>query len=231
MKKLTKTNIEALAFEIRSFLEKHELASSVSIYYNNKVVRDRGSYDKKYNYIPKWETTEDVDPHDYFEWAAYDHILSMSFEGPLYDVLNYRFGVLEEKFRSIFERRGLYYEFGNMWNLSVYLSDDDIEVEYTEYERPKETIYLYKHNDNIPFELQKIMDVWYLLSSQTNKNKEGACVLGAGFEFEWDGDKYFMPACSPYQSSISWETHKDEIEKMLEKIGATEIYYNWGRMD
>ena len=229
MKTLTKTNIEELAQEIITFLEKHQLASSVSIYFNNKVVRDRGDYDKDYNYIPKWETTEDVDPHDYFEWAAYDHILSMSFEGPLYDVLNYTYGKNEEVFRSIFERRGLYYEFSNMWNLTAYLSDDDIEVEYTKYERPKETIYLYKSNDNIPFELQNIMDMWYFLSSQTNQL--GSCVIGAGFEFEWDGDKYFMPACSPYQSSISWETHKDEIEKMLEEIGATNIYYNWGRMD
>ena len=229
MKKLTKTNIEELAQEIITFLEKHELASSVSIYFNNKVMRDRGEYDKEYNYIPKWETTEDVDPHEYFEWAAYDHILSMSFEGPLYDVLNYTFGKREEQFRSIFEKRGLYYEFGNMWNFSVYLSDDNIEVEYTKYATPKETIYLYKSNDNIPFELQNIMDMWYVLSSQTNI--QGSCVIGAGFEFEWKEDKYFMPACSPYQSSISWETHKDEIEKMLEEIGATEIYYNWGRMD
>ena len=228
MKTLTKTNIEELAQEIITFLEKHELASSVSIYFNNKVMRDRGEYDKEYNYIPKWETTEDVSPHDYFEWAAYDHIISMSFEGPLYDVLNYSFGKKEEMFRTIFDKYGLYYEFGNMWNLTAYLSDDDIEVEYTKYERPKETIYLYRHSEN-PYELQLIMDAWYEASKAVGN--VGCCVVGAGFEFEWQGDKYFMSACSPYQGSISWETPKDTIKEMLEKIGATKIYYNWGRMD
>ena len=228
MKKLSKINIEALAFEIRSFLEKNGLASSVSIYYNNKVVRDRGDYDEDYNYIPKWETTEDINPHDYFEWAAYDHILSMSFEGPLYDVLNYTFGKNEEVFRSIFERRGLYYEFGNAWNLTVYLIDDDIEVEYTKYERPKEAIYLYRGTPKSS-ELQNIMDTWYELSKKAGD--EGCCVIGAGFEFEWQDDKYFMSACSPWQGNISWETPKDTIKEMLEKIGATNIYYNWGRMD
>ena len=228
MKTLTKTNIEALAFEIRLFLERNQLASGVSIYFNNKVMRDRGDYDKDYNYIPKWETTEDVSPNDYFDYCAYDHILSMGFEGPLYDVLNYTFGKKEEAFRSIFERRGLYYEFGNSWNLSVYLSDDDIEVEYTKYERPKETIHLYRHGSN-PYELQLIMDAWYEASKEVGD--KGSCVIGAGFEFEWKDDKYFMSACSPYQGSISWEMSKDIVERALEKIGATEIYYKWGHMD
>lgn len=228
MKKLSKINIEALAFEIRSFLERSGLASSVSIYFNNKVVRDRGEYDKDGNYNPNWETTENIDPHDYFEWAAYDHILSMSFEGPLYDVLNYSYGKSEEMFRSIFERRGLYYEFGNSWNLTVYLIDDDIEVEYTKYERPKEVIDLYRHGSN-PSELQNIMDAWYKLSKETGD--KGSCVIGAGFEFEWGGDKYFMSACSPHQGSLSWEAHISTVKGMLENIGATNIHYNWGRMD
>ena len=131
MKTLTKINIEELAKEIITFLEKHELANAVSIYFNNKVVRSRGEYDKDYNYIPKWETTEGVNPHDYFEYCAYDHILSMSFEGALYYVFNEYHGKTEEKFEAIFNKYGLYYEFGNSWNLSAYLSDNDIEVEYT----------------------------------------------------------------------------------------------------
>lgn len=229
MKTLTKTNIEELAQEIIGFLERSGLASDVSIYFNNKVMRNKGKYDDDYNYISKWETTENVDPHDYFEYAAYDHILSMSFEGPLYDVLNYTFGKMEEKFLSIFEKYGLYYELGNAWNLSAYLRDDDIEAEYTKYERPKKTIRLYFGNFLNPRELDDIMMTWYDLSKEVGE--QGSCVLGAGFEFEWQGDKYFMPACSPYHGSISWETPKDTIKKMLEDIGATKIYYNWGHMD
>lgn len=228
MKTFTKTNIEELAKEIITFLEKEGIASDVSIYFNNKVMRDEGTWDESYNYIPKWETTENVDPHDYFEYAAYDHILSMSFEGGLYDVLNYSFGRKEEEFRKIFERHGLYFELGNAWNLSVY-PIDDMEIEYTHYEQPKETIQLYRWNRMAPSELQSIMDEWFVQSSMVGD--QGSCVLGAGFEFEWEGDKYFMNACSPHQGSISWETPKDKIQKMLEDIGATEIYYRWGNID
>lgn len=231
MKTLTKTNIEELANEIITFLNEHELANSVSIYFNNKVMRSKGKWDEDYNYVPNWITEEDVDPHDYFEYAAYDHILSMSFEGGLYDLLNYRFGKTEEQFIAIFDRHGLYYELGNSWNLSAYLSDDDIEVEYTKYERPKEIIELYHHNRMMsnPPKLQMIMDKWFELSSEVGE--KGSCVVGAGFEFEWQGDKYFMSACSPYQGSLSWEEHIDTVREMLENVGATEIYYHWGRMD
>ena len=230
MKTLTKINIKELANEVITFLEKEKLASGVSIYFNNKVMRDRGDYDNNDNYIPKWETTEDVNPHDYFEYCAYDHILSMSFEGPLYEVLNYTFGRKEEEFSAIFEKWGLYYEFGNAWNLSAYPIDSNMEIEYTKYGEPKRTIYLYRYNrmEN-PSELQSIMDEWFVLSSLVGD--KGSCVLGAGFEFEWEDDKYFMCACSPHQGSISWEEPKDKIQKMLEDIGATNIYYKWGNMD
>ena len=231
MNKLTKTNIEELANEIITFLNKHSLANAVSIYFNNKVVRSKGTYDEDYNYIPNWTAEEDVDPHDYFEYAAYDHILSMSFEGGLYDVLNYTFGKKEEQFRKIFEKYGLYFELGNAWNLTAYPNDDKVEIEYTKYTRPKVTINLYRSNrtmDNPP-KLQEIMDKWYELSATTGD--KGSFVRGAGFEFEWDDNKYFMSACSPYYRSISWETHIDTIKEMLEKAGATNIYYNWGNMD
>lgn len=223
MKTLTKQNIEQLAKEIIAFLEKEGIAGDVSIYFNNKVMRSRRNDDGYY-----WVTEENIDPHDYFEYAAYDHILSMSFEGGLYSVLNYSFGHREEEFDNIFDKYGLYYELGNSWNLSVYPIDDNMEIEYTKYERPKETIVLHQ-GDYIPSQLKNIMDIWWELSKRTGD--KGSCVLGAGFNFEWNGDKYFMPAQSPYQGSISWEEHIDVVKQTLENLGATEIYYDWGRMD
>ena len=73
------------------------------------------------------------------------------------------------------------------------------------------------------------MNRWYTLS--TFAGDGGSCVLGAGLEFEWRGNKYFMSACSPYQGSLSWEEPLDEIKQMLADIGAEKIYYNCGRMD
>ena len=234
MKKITKTDIERLANEIIEFLNKEELASDVSIYFNGNVMRSRE--DAKWNWNEgcydhniRWITEENVDPHNYFEYAAYEHILSMSFEGGLYEVLNYSGGSKMDKFMKIFEKYGLYYELGNAWNLTCYLINDDTEVEYTYYKRPKETIRLYNSDPSNPTELQNIMNIWYDLSKK--EGDKGSCVLGAGFEFEWQNDKYFMPACSPWQGSISWETHKDVVHKMLEDIGATKIYYKWGIID
>ena len=229
MNKLTKADIEKLANEIIAFLEAYDIADSVSIYYNGNVVRSKTKYDSECNATRTWLKTEDVDPHKYFEYAAYDHILSMSFEGGLYDVLNYSGGHIYEKFMKIFEKYGLYFELGNAWNLSCYCIDDKTEVEYTHYEKPKKIFYLHSGNFLNPNELQNIMDIWYDLSKKEGEG--GSCVLGAGFKFEWNGDSYFMPAQSPWQGSISWEAHKDTIKKMLEDVGATEIYYNWGRMD
>lgn len=229
MKKITKTDIERLANEIIEFLNKEELASDVSIYFNNKVIRENGSWDNEFNYIPKWETTENVNPHDYFEYCAYDHILSMSFEGGLYELLNYGGGSRMGKFEKIFEKYGLYYELGNAWNLSCYTINGDTEIEYTYYEKPKKKIYLHSGNFLNPRELQNIMDRWYNLSEK--EGDVGSCVLGAGFNFEWQNDEYFMPAQSPWQGSCSWEAHKDVVHKMLEDVGATEIRYAWGIMD
>ena len=234
MSKITKTDIGRLANEIKAFLEKNGLASDVSIYFNGNATRSRT--DAKWNWDEGcyehniyWITEENVDPHDYFEYAAYEHILSMSFEGALYELLNYSGGKIMDKFMKIFEKYGLYYELGNAWNLTCCLIDSNTEVEYTHYEKPRETIYL--HNDNFlnPSELQNIMDIWFDLSKKEGEG--GSCVLGAGFKFEWKGESYFMPAQSPWQGSLSWEEHKDVIHKMLEDVGATEIYYDWGRMD
>ena len=230
MSKITKADIEKLANEIIAFLEAYDIADAVSIYYNGDVVRSKTEYKNNGEYSYAWIKTENIDPHKYFEYAAYDHILSMSFEGGLYDVLNYSGGSKMDKFMKIFEKYGLYYELGNAWNLSCCLVDDDTEVEYTHYEKPKETIYLDSRSfSSNPTELQNIMEIWFDLSKKEGEG--GSCVLGAGFKFEWNGEKYFMPAQSPWQGSCSWETHKDVICKMLEDIGATEIYYNWGRMD
>ena len=227
---ITKKCIEALAKEIMAFLEKEEMAGCVSIYYNGKVARENSEYDSVGdNFSYNWKVVNDVDPHDYFEYAAYDHILSMSFEGELYEVLNYTFGRKEEEFRAIFDKYGLYFELGNAWNLSAYPIDDDIEVEYTHYKAPKQTIYLRRDMDDLPSELEEIMFDWWYRSKGVGE--KGSCVLGAGFNFEWNDNKYFMPAQSPYQGSLSWEEPKGVVQQMLEGIGATNIIYDWGRMD
>ena len=228
MKKLTKQNIEQFANEIMDYLINNELDSDVCIYYNNKRMSNR--YDWK---NPDAEAMlvieENMNPLDYFEYANYDHILSMSFEGPLYDVINYSGGKREDELLKIFEKYGCYWELGNAWNLSAYPISTEMEIEFTAYDLPKEKINLYMWNRNVPTPLREIMDKWYELSENTGDI--GGCTIGDGFEFEWNGDKYFMCPCSPYQGSVSYETHIDIIKLMLNNIGATNIYYNYGHLD
>jgi hypothetical protein len=229
MKKLTKADIEQFANEIMTYLEKHHLDSDVCIYYNN--IRIRNEYDWRIDDAPVIEIVDlDINPFDYFEYANREHILSMSFEGPLYDELNYNYGKCYDALQKIFKKYGCYWELGNAWNLSAYPIDDDMEIEFIDYGWPKKRTTLFQWDiENNPSELQLIMDTWYELSKQVGD--KGSCVIGAGFEFTWDGNDYKMCACSPYQGSISWETSKEHIKKMLEDIGASNIVYNWGIMD
>jgi len=228
MKKMTKQDIEKLAYEIMGFLTASKLDDGVSIYFNNKRIRHEYDW-KNPDVEPKLIIEEDMNPFDYFEYANHDHILSMSFEGPLYHELNYNFGKKYDKFQDIFKKYGLYFELGNSWNLSAFPIDDNMEIEFTPYGRKKEPIYLRMWDKNIVPEIRAIMDEWYDLSEAVGD--KGSCVICAGFEFEWNGDQYFMNPCSPWQGSISWETNKDDIRKMLEDIGATNIIYKWGVMD
>lgn len=94
-KKLSKSQIDCLVKEIKDFLKKNGLEDGVVFYYG------------------------DITPT--FEYHPEPNILSMSFEGPLYDLLNYTCGSkTEEKFTKILRKYGLYFELGNAWNLSCY---------------------------------------------------------------------------------------------------------------
>lgn len=64
---------------------------------------------------------ENEDPRRYFENVAEDHILSMAFEGSVCHMLWYGTNPgIKKKFDRIFEKRGIYYEFGDHWNFTCY---------------------------------------------------------------------------------------------------------------
>ncbi len=80
-----------------------------------------------------------------------------------------------------------------------------------------------------PAKLIEIQDTW--TAWQTEYGDKGSCVLGAGFEFEYEGEKYSMPPAGPWQGSASWEASQKEVKELLEKAGATNIRYKGGYMD
>jgi hypothetical protein len=126
-RKATKTEFRnkqgKLAKDIIDWLLKKEIFDDTFIYVNGKRY---GTYDGEghYNYgTSSWDKVyveDNKDPKDYFEYAG--KILSMSFEGPLYDLLNYGFewnSHAEDELRNIFHKYGYYFELGNAWNLTA----------------------------------------------------------------------------------------------------------------
>ena len=215
--KLTKNKIHQMANEIYNYLHAYGMMNSVCIYYNNKRMMNNDGQ----------KVIEDnINQLDYFQYAAKHHILSMSFEGALYRSINYGIGC--PKLEAIFEKYGVYYELGNAWNLTVFPIHDDVEVEYTEYFIEEEH-HIYLGCKDVPNELESIMTTWNILSDAVGDS--GSCVSGAGFKFHYQGKKYFMSACSPWQGSCSWESCKGIIEEMLKDAGATSINYCWGTLD
>lgn len=122
-KVLTKKQAEQLATEIFNWLVDHELWTDVCIYFNGKRWSTHDAQLKEFCYNERRYFEDDAEPKNYFEYVREPNILSMSFEGGLYSVLNgYVDGWvrLEEEFSKILEKYGLYYELGNAWNLSCY---------------------------------------------------------------------------------------------------------------
>lgn len=120
MKKLSKEKISEMAYEVMDFLIENELQNDVRIYFNNKCIY----------YKNKIVEIDDISPKDYFKYVAENHILSMSFEGALYEVL------YDDMFylTPFFNKYGLYDEMGNQWNLTLYPNTiSENEIEYTIY--------------------------------------------------------------------------------------------------
>lgn len=120
---LTEEKREQLATEIFNWLIEHEMWVDVSIYFNGKCWSTSSKDSTEFCYNEHRYFEYEAEPKDYFDYVAEPNILSMSFEGTFYEVLNgYVPGwtKLESEFRNIFEKYGLYFELGNAWNLTCY---------------------------------------------------------------------------------------------------------------
>lgn len=123
MARLSAEQIEQMAVEIREFLLDNGLWVDIDIYFNGRrfSTHDKAAGKYYYNDREHLVVEENEDPKRYFEYVAEDHILSMSFEGMLCEVLYYgEFPAVKREFDKIFEKYGVYYEFGHHWNFTCY---------------------------------------------------------------------------------------------------------------
>ena len=115
---------EQLATEILDFLIANGMWVDVRIYFDGRVWGSHNKETDEFYYNEKDKVVEEkAEPKDYFDYVAEPHILSMSFEGGFYDVLNgtsERAFRLQNQFNNILAKYGLYYELGNAWNLTLY---------------------------------------------------------------------------------------------------------------
>ena len=120
-----KTKAERCAFEIINFLIRHKMWQDTNVYVNGKRY---GCYDgEHYQYDNTWDCVfreDNMDPKKYIEYSS--DFLTMSFEGPFYDVVNYYLPsakycdkILAE-FDDICKKYGKYYELGYAWSLALY---------------------------------------------------------------------------------------------------------------
>lgn len=122
-KKLTKPTVKKLAKEIRQFLLDREMWIDTTIYFNGMAYStdDRNGH-YYYNDPKHLVELANEDPRLYTEYAG--PYLTMTFEGPFYEVMNGylgRYGYkVEEEFHELLRKYGLYCELGNAWNLTVY---------------------------------------------------------------------------------------------------------------
>lgn len=109
--KLSKKEIEQLAFKIRDLLINYDLGLDVLIYFNNKRI----------NCVNPLKVEENINAKDYFDYVN-PNTLSMSFEGGFYYLINYSGGKLLREFDDILNSYDLHYELGNAWNLTLYFN-------------------------------------------------------------------------------------------------------------
>lgn len=101
--------------KIESWMKKNDLLGTVRMYFNNKCWC---WYDGKKKLI------EEIKGSEYFEYAN-DDTISISFEGPFYNVMNYGYDNkvwdgLQGEFDKLLDGFDCWYELGNAWNLSIY---------------------------------------------------------------------------------------------------------------
>ena len=210
---VTNLEIEKLADKVKSYLKENALFEDVCLYYNDK---------QETNSLLK----ENIKVKDHIKYSN-PLTITITFDGsPLYNALTYGSGKVLDDLDDIAKSYNLYWDFGYSWTISAYSLDLDDKSSEDENEKIIDINCL----ENIgPKELCIIQEYWKMKSD--SRSDEGSCVLGAEFTFSYKDINYIMPHLSCNQGSMTWEHYISDIKWFLEKIGCTDVIYDWGLMD
>lgn len=112
--KINKRILRALFKDIVAWFKQKDVewegdfSTDTLIYFEGKQYKATGEY------------IQDRKPSTVTQYSD-DKGLTMTFEGPLYEVINggEMYATLEQ-FNALFSKHGVYYELGNAWNLTVF---------------------------------------------------------------------------------------------------------------
>lgn len=225
---ISKEGIEGIVNEIVDFLKSNNMDEGVNIYFNNKHIKADAPQ----------EIEEGISPMSIFETAE-KHVISMTFEGPLYHILNgdnpaaY---TTAKRFEDLLDKYGLMYILVQSWNLYICpIIYDDIEfIEYTSYEAEGEPIHVGYYVDmSTPEEIIEIKDRWYALAERQSiiLVYDGTHTVGAAINFDYKGKKYHMDAPEVNLGSLAWENVINTPLNDLRIAGATNVAYCPGMAD
>ena len=181
------------------------------LFYNRKLYNGDGTIGR-----------EDANPQDWCRYFSSDFIMGIWIEVPE-EYVDW------EGLKEILSRYNLYYEHCTNVYINFVWNGKGKEPEYTVFEKLEKITGLFESVDAPSSKIMRIMDEWYIKSA--SEGDRGSYVVGAGFKFRYEGKLYFMGAQSPWQGNLSWEPYVDGVRTSLAEAGATEIEYDYGRMD
>lgn len=120
---MTKKQNRQMVLELIRYLQLQGLFTyDVNLYFNNTrygIPRRNDSDLVKKTRYGHYYITDNIDVSHYTKYFNPETI-TITFEGPLYDALNYGNGSVNADIKSIAGKYGLYPEQGDAWNLSFY---------------------------------------------------------------------------------------------------------------
>lgn len=125
IKRLTPAKLEKLALELLTYLQQKNMFDYVYIYVNGKCYtqhRIESHCEHRETKYGRYYVIPNMPVREIMEYCNPETI-TVSFDGALYDALNYNHGIVESDLNKMFKKYGMYFEQGYPSDFSLYYND------------------------------------------------------------------------------------------------------------